>query len=67
MTLQNLSEKYAALEGRRASVRRYLPERHRWRVFLIDVPYFQGGSGFLNVRPRSINELASRMPEMDVD
>ena len=53
MTLQNLSEKYAALEGRRASVERYLPERHRWRVFLIDVPYTQGGSALLNVRPRS--------------
>lgn len=62
--------KYKALNNTLAEVVKHVPEhgsRGGWRVFLKTIPYFQGGDGFLHVRPHQIKELSSRMESMDVD
>lgn len=36
----------------------------RWRVRLVSVPYFQGGTGFMNVWPHQIEEMYNKICEM---
>ena len=53
--------KHTKLNGQTAEIDRYLSERSRWRVFVTRCPYFEGRSGFLNVRAHN---LCERMPEL---
>ena len=53
--------KHTKLNGQTAEIDRYLSERSRWRVFVTSCPYFEGRSGFLNVRAHN---LCERMPEL---
>jgi hypothetical protein len=53
--------KHTKLNGQTADIDRYLSERSRWRMFVTSCPYFEGCSGFLNVRAHN---LCERMPEL---